>query len=210
MPIDARMDDPNEDEDLIPSNERRHMRLLDHLRQNDGDLSDSDDEGEGGRRNHASFRDKDRSETNGSGNHKFGIGGGILTSGHANTHGAGPSAHTTAVQILSSAAAQDTMDVDTPPSAIGDANGSAPEPPQSESPKVQATEPAASLTTASSEPPSEKPPSVAPSITTESAMPIVEVQNTPASDIPTGQPTEPEKMVVDPPVVSDLSAAPTS
>lgn len=120
MPIDAQMDDSNEDEDLISSDERRPRRLLDHLRQNDADFSDSDDEGEGGRRNHSRYRDKDSIESNG--NHKFGIGGGILTSGPANTHGAGPSAHTTAVRILSSVAAQD-MDIDTPPSN-GDGAGS--------------------------------------------------------------------------------------
>jgi histone deacetylase 1/2 len=117
MPIDAQMDDSNDDEDLISSDERRPRRLLDHLRQNDADFSDSDDEGEGGRRNHSRYRDKDSIESNG--NHKFGIGGGILTSGPANTHGAGPSAHTTAVQILSSVAAHD-MDIDTPPSTGGD------------------------------------------------------------------------------------------
>jgi histone deacetylase 1/2 len=120
MPIDAQMDDPNEDEDLISLDERRPRRLLDHLRQKDDEFSDSDDEGEGGRRNHARYRDKDSVDSNGS--HKFGIGGGILTSGPANTHGAGPSAHTTAVQILSSAAAQD-MDIDSPPSTGGTGSG---------------------------------------------------------------------------------------
>jgi histone deacetylase 1/2 len=57
--IDALMDDPNEDEDLIPHDTRRVTRLLDSVVQNDGELSDSDDEGEGGRRNHASARDED-------------------------------------------------------------------------------------------------------------------------------------------------------
>jgi hypothetical protein len=52
------MDDPNADEDLIPTNAdvRRHRRLLDSRIQNDGELSDSDDEGEGGRRNHVSHK----------------------------------------------------------------------------------------------------------------------------------------------------------
>lgn len=118
MPIDAQMDDPNEDEDLEPLDARRPMRLLDHMRQKDDEFSDSDDEGDGGRRNHARYRDKDSVD---SGSHKFGIGGGILTSGPANTHGAGPSAHTTAVQILSSSAAQD-MDIDSPPSTGGSGN----------------------------------------------------------------------------------------
>lgn len=121
MPIDAQMDDLNEDEDLILTDERRPRRLLDHLRQNDDEFSDSDDEGEGGRRDHARYRDKDSVESNG--NHRFGIGGGILTSGPANTHGAGPSAHTTAVQILSSAHVQD-MDIDSPPSTGNEGVGS--------------------------------------------------------------------------------------
>ena len=122
MPIDAQMDDPNEDEDLVPPDERRPRRLLDHLRQRDDEFSDSDDEGEGGRRNHGRYRDLDSVDTNGI--HKFGIGGGILTSGPASTHGAGPSVHTTAVQILSSAAAQD-MDIDSPPSmGSGNEDGS--------------------------------------------------------------------------------------
>lgn len=153
------MDDPNEDEDLIDPDERRPMRLLDSLRQNDGELSDSDDEGEGGRRNHTSFRDKDRSEN---GTHKFGIGGGILTSGHSNTHGAGPSAHTTAVRILSTPGPiPDNMDVDTPPSNSGDANGSVPEPPRSESPKTQPPESIALSTTSGDESASKKPESTA-------------------------------------------------
>ena len=120
MPIDAQMEDPNEDEDLISADERRPRRLLDHLRQKDNEFSDSDDEGDSGRRNHVRYRDKDSADSNAS--HKFGIGGGILTSGPANTHGAGPSAHTTAVQILSSAAAQD-MDIDSPPSTGGSGSG---------------------------------------------------------------------------------------
>ena len=111
MPIDAQMDDSNDDEDLISSDERRPRRLLDHLRQNDADFSDSDDEGEGGRRNHSRYRDKDSIESNG--NHKFGIGGGILTSGPANTHGAGPSAHTRMVlSILSTLEDDDDMYID--------------------------------------------------------------------------------------------------
>lgn len=106
MPIDAVMDDPNEDEDLIDPNDRRPTRLLDSRRQADGELSDSDDEGEGGRRNHARYRDRDSTET-----HKFGIGGGILSAGSAPTHGAGPSSHNTAVRILTKASAE-SMDID--------------------------------------------------------------------------------------------------
>lgn len=121
MPIDQALEDPNEDEDFINPNDRRPMRLLDARRQADGELSDSDDEGEGGRRNHARYRDRESEELNG--NHKFGLGGGILNAGSMNTHGAGPSGHTTAVRILSAAAAESAMDVDTP-SAESNAGGS--------------------------------------------------------------------------------------
>lgn len=104
MPIDEMIDDPNQDEDLIPPNERRPMRLLDSRIQNDGELSDSDDEGEGGRRNHASHRE------GASSGHKFGaaVGGSIMDSGFSAPH-AGPSVHTTAARFLSTA----QMDTDT-------------------------------------------------------------------------------------------------
>ena len=49
MPIDQALEDLNEDEDFIDPDDRRPMRLLDARRQADGELSDSDDEGEGGR-----------------------------------------------------------------------------------------------------------------------------------------------------------------
>ena len=105
LPIDDTMDDPNEDEDLIPPDTRRPMRLLDSRRQADGELSDSDDEGEGGRRNHAHRRDRSRSsghESNGgSSGRKFGIGVGIMSSTAASTHGAGPSGHPTTARTLS-------------------------------------------------------------------------------------------------------------
>lgn len=113
MPIDSALEDPNEDEDLMDPNDRRPMRLLDARRQADGELSDSDDEGEGGRRNHARYRDRDSHEPNGT-THKFGLGGGILSSGPMNTHGAGPSGHTNAIRILTSTNQESSMDVDTP------------------------------------------------------------------------------------------------
>ncbi|KAJ6574774.1 histone deacetylase complex, catalytic component RPD3 [Mycena capillaripes] len=124
LPIDAALDDPNEDEDLIPPDTRRHRRLLDSRRQADGELSDSDDEGEGGRTNHAQHRDPDstsRSSGNeAAGGRKFGIMASASTAS-----GAGPSGHSTAARILSSGSA--TMDVDdaadTPPSTNGE-NGS--------------------------------------------------------------------------------------
>lgn len=91
------MDDDDDDE-LIPPDVRRHRRLLDSRRQADGELSDSDDEGEGGRRNHKSDRDSDE---------KLGTGMvGILAAGPTSAH-AGPSGQTTVERILSS-----KMDVD--------------------------------------------------------------------------------------------------
>jgi len=119
MPIDSAIDDPNEDEDLIDPDDRRPMRLLDSRRQPDGELSDSEDEGDGGRRNHARYRERDSNGHGPNGSHKFGIGGGILSSGTASTHGAGPSGHRTVVRMLSSLAAETTMDVDSPSTESG-------------------------------------------------------------------------------------------
>ena len=115
MPIDEAVEDPNKDEDLIPPNDRRPQRILDSRRQLDGELSDSDDEGEGGRRNHASHRNADNSD---SGGLKFGIGVGILAAGSAaSTHGAGPSGHTTTARIAKSPSGTvPSMDVDPSPS----------------------------------------------------------------------------------------------
>jgi histone deacetylase 1/2 len=75
------MDDPNEDEDLIPPDVRRPQRLLDSRRQADGELSDSDDEGEDGRRDHQSHRESEVSR-------RFGTATGIMQTG--STHGIGP------------------------------------------------------------------------------------------------------------------------
>lgn len=121
LPIDDAMDDINQDEDLVPPDERRPRRLLDSRVQADGELSDSDDEGEGGRRDRVSYKDRGSesrsrsSETEGGTMRKFGIGVGILSSGPAgSTHGAGPSGHTTLVPQTT--AAPTSMDVDdTPP-----------------------------------------------------------------------------------------------
>jgi histone deacetylase 1/2 len=105
MPIDEAMDDPQQNEDLIPSDTRRHRRLLDSRIQADGELSDSDDEGEGGRRDHTHHRDRGSeprshsSEVESAAGRRFGIGVGILSSGAAgSTHGAGPSGHNTVVR----------------------------------------------------------------------------------------------------------------
>ncbi|CAK5279956.1 unnamed protein product [Mycena citricolor] len=120
LPIDMELDDPNRDEDLIPADTRRHRRLLDSRRQADGELSDSDDEGDGGRTNHANHRLAD-STTRSAGNEaaagrKFGI----MASGPS-ASGAGPSGRT---RVLSSGSVPQ-MDVDstasTPPSQNGTA-----------------------------------------------------------------------------------------
>ncbi|KAI0935961.1 hypothetical protein AcW1_000332 [Taiwanofungus camphoratus] len=88
MPIDDLLDDPDEDEDLISPDERRPQRLLDSRRQTDGELSDSDDEGEGDRKNHASHRDRESVGTGVTGR-RFGAAVGIMITG--STHGVGPS-----------------------------------------------------------------------------------------------------------------------
>ena len=103
------MEDPNEDEDLIPPDVRRPQRLLDSRRQADGELSDSDDEGEDDRRNHASHRDKDSITTPSA--RRFGAAVGIMSTG--STHGIGP---TVALPVTSSgpavSSAGSEMDLD--------------------------------------------------------------------------------------------------
>lgn len=120
-PLDEEMDDVGRDDDLIPPNERRPQRLLDSRIQADGELSDSDDEGEGGRRDHA--RHKSRERESPSTGPKFGLGVGILNSVAA-TQGAGPSSHgmlsraldpTTAIMDIDSARASDTPRSSLPP-----------------------------------------------------------------------------------------------
>lgn len=87
MPIDEEMDDPNADEELLPPDVRRPRTMLDSRRQADGELSDSDDEGEGERRDHASHRELGDSKT------AFRMGVENLA--------AGPSGHTTVARVLS-------------------------------------------------------------------------------------------------------------
>ena len=95
MPIDAQMEDMNQDEDMLDPDERRPQRMLDRRVQADGELSDSDDEGEGGRRDHASHRGSPSSNGSNLGGLKFGMGVGIMTAPAIWTHGAGPSGHMT-------------------------------------------------------------------------------------------------------------------
>lgn len=117
LPIDDILEDPNRHEDSESSDIRRPQRLLDSRRQADGELSDSDDEGEGGRRNHKENRDLDTVDIT---ERKFGMGLGIMaSSASTNIHSAGPSGHTTAARVLStSLAGPETMEVDTPPSVV--------------------------------------------------------------------------------------------
>ena len=81
---------------------------MDSRIQADGELSDSDDEGEGGRGDHPHHQDRDSeprshvSEVGSAAGRRFGIGVGILCSGAAgSTHGAGPNRHTNVVPMLS-------------------------------------------------------------------------------------------------------------
>jgi len=109
MPIDEAIDDSRQNEDLIPPDTRRHRRLFNSRIQADGGLSDSDDEGEGGCRDHAHHRDRDSDRRSHSSEVKskqvrhrcvypeFG------TSGAAgSTYGAGPSGHINVVHPISS------------------------------------------------------------------------------------------------------------
>jgi len=56
LSIDDRLNDLNKDEDMLNPDIRRPQSILDRRVQADGELSDSDDEGEGGRRNHMDGR----------------------------------------------------------------------------------------------------------------------------------------------------------
>ena len=112
MPIDDIVEDPDPDDALIPPDERRPQRLLDSMQQRDDEFSDSEDEGEGGRRNHASRRDRD--SVGPSSGRRFGAPAGILSA----THGVGPSAAPPAIAPTANVAAsagsngQSDMDVD--------------------------------------------------------------------------------------------------
>lgn len=142
LPIDEALDDPNRDEDTANPDVRRPMRLLDSLVQRDDELSDSEDEGEGGRKNHARHRDSD-SIVSPSGR-RFGVGVGIMgaaplgagtaaaaaAGGVAHSASAagsgGPSAHT-AVEKLVKKTGDEPIDVDISDAADSVASsGSAP------------------------------------------------------------------------------------
>ncbi|KAL4243085.1 Histone deacetylase [Abortiporus biennis] len=113
VPIDDLMDDINEDEDLVSPDERRPSRILDSRRQAEGELSDSDDEGEDDRRDHRSHRETD-SVTH-PGGRRTAVG--IMSTG--TTHGIGTSIATAITAGTSTPAAgssgQSDMDVDEEP-----------------------------------------------------------------------------------------------
>ncbi|KAF9647520.1 histone deacetylase [Thelephora ganbajun] len=112
LPIDDSMDDLNQDEDTIDPDDRRNQRLLDSRVQADGELSDSDDEGEGGRKNQHSHKDDDELVPA----RKFVTTTGIMNPGaSAASHGAGPSAHPP-TSIPTALVTADEMDVDDVPS----------------------------------------------------------------------------------------------
>jgi histone deacetylase 1/2 len=111
LPIDDLMDDLNQDEDTVDPDDRRNQRLLDSRVQADGELSDSDDEGEGGRKNQHSHKDDDGLVPA----RKFVTTTGIMNPGaSAASHGAGPSAHPPS-SIPTALVTADEMDVDDAP-----------------------------------------------------------------------------------------------
>ena len=111
LPIDDLMDDLNQDEDTIDPEDRRNQRLLDSRVQVDGELSDSDDEGEGGRRNKHSHKDDDDLVPA----RKFVTTTGIMNPGASSaSHGAGPSAHPP-TSIPTALVTGDEMDIDDGP-----------------------------------------------------------------------------------------------
>ncbi|KZT06360.1 histone deacetylase [Laetiporus sulphureus 93-53] len=114
MPIDEMVEDLNEDEDMISQDERRPQKMLDSRRQADGELSDSDDEGEGGRRDHANHRESDSGGS--ATGRRFGAPVGIMTTG--STHGVGPSVAppvpggVAPPSVRASSSGQSDMDID--------------------------------------------------------------------------------------------------
>jgi histone deacetylase 1/2 len=118
IPIDDLMDDLNQDEDMADPDDRRNQRLLDTRIQADGELSDSDDEGEGGRRDHKSHKEDEPMQ-----GRKFSVATGIMNAGPAaSTHGAGPSGHPPAIPPpLASTTEAMEVDEEAPP-AVPDAS----------------------------------------------------------------------------------------
>ncbi|KIY66231.1 histone deacetylase [Cylindrobasidium torrendii FP15055 ss-10] len=106
MKIDKSMADLQADEELIPPNTRRPRSILDGRVQHDGNLSDSDDEGEGGRRDHNTsipsrllkkrppmpVDEEAEEEDEAGGQKRFRMG--------VATAAAGPSEHTTVARVL--------------------------------------------------------------------------------------------------------------
>lgn len=113
LPIDEALEDPNRDEDMLNPDERRPMRLLDSLIQRDDELSDSEDEGEGGRRNQARHRDPE-SVTTSPGRRLAGVG--IM--------GAAPPGAGSAVAAAASSSSTGTAASAASASALAGASGS--------------------------------------------------------------------------------------
>jgi len=107
LPIDDLMDDPNQDEDTVDRDERRPIWLRDSTIQKDGELSDSEDEGEGERRDHASHRDADTVTPNVGRQVRVGI---MAGAGHSTGTG-GASTHTS-IAPVGVADDENAMDVD--------------------------------------------------------------------------------------------------
>lgn len=130
IPIDDLMDDLNQDEDMADPDDRRDQRSLDTRIQADGELSDSDDEGEGGRRDHKSHKDDEPIH-----GRKFSVATGIMNAGPAaSTHGAGPSGHPPAIPPPL-ASTNEAMEVDEDALAASTAASVAPEASPKETPK---------------------------------------------------------------------------
>lgn len=108
IPIDDLMDDLNQDEDAADPDDRRNQRHLDTRVQADGELSDSDDEGDGGRRDHKSHKDDEPMH-----GRKFSVATGIMNAGPAaSTHGAGPSGHPPTIPPPLVSESEEPMEID--------------------------------------------------------------------------------------------------
>ena len=120
LPIDDIMNDPNRDEDTIDPDERRSMRMLDSRIQRDDELSDSEDEGEGDRKDHANHRDPESVTISPSGmRRKLGVGimgaappGAVAATATgtatAGTGSGGPSAHSPVEKLVRRSDAETT------------------------------------------------------------------------------------------------------
>lgn len=142
------MDDLNQEEDTVDPNTRRPLWDRDAAVQKDGELSDSEDEGEGERRDHASHREPDTVAP------VVGrrVATGIMAAAPSGPHGGGPSAHTTIPPIMApqndDESNSEPMDLDedpVPTSASGattkeESTGSAKTPTRTAAPSTETSE----------------------------------------------------------------------